>query len=558
MSPLASLAGWIDAVPWLHDAARPLAGTLLEASLRSTVLLALGLAAGALPGIPAARRHLALALALIGCLALPPAATVMPGWTAASLPDPAVWNLPPSFVHPAPAGPVAAGADIAAAAALPAAPRPAPWTTWLVLVWAAGALCVAARIVAGMIGAQALVSRARPVDSGPLADALTDGLYATGASPRTRLRIGHAGASPFTWGLVRPTVVLPRDAAGWPGGRQRAVLLHELVHIRRRDPLTGLCALGAAVLLWWHPLVWLALRRLGLEAERACDDGVLCSGIAASEYAGDLIGVARHVRRARRCAASPSLSGGRRALRTRVLSIVDPGRQRAGLDTARVFPAGLLVLCLVVAPLAGARVFARDDGATGGVTGAELAAVEDVLGEFADALRRGDDFETTRARFLTEDYFAVADRTLENLPRAEQRRILDNSIDVLLRSAPWRVAFGREVLGLEKDGDRYLLTQRLNLSAVGRDGGRIELVQDDLQTVELVARDGRLLIDGIDGALGVGRMDVDNPYGPIFIVTVAEAGTVTPSGPLLFKSFPARYGKGGLTTLETTIDDLSD
>jgi hypothetical protein len=42
---------------------------------------------------------------------------------------------------------------------------------------------------------------------------------------------------------------------------------------------------------WFHPLIWIAWRRLALEVERACDDAVLGRSEAAA-YAGQLVGLA--------------------------------------------------------------------------------------------------------------------------------------------------------------------------------------------------------------------------------------------------------------------------
>ncbi|MCA9255351.1 MAG: hypothetical protein KDA33_06920 [Phycisphaerales bacterium] len=70
----------------------------------------------------------------------------------------------------------------------------------------------------------------------------------------------------------RPKLVLPM--ALWseldPAGR-RAVIMHELAHLRRWDHLTHWfdCLIG--VLYWWHPVVWWIRVRLRDEAENACD-----------------------------------------------------------------------------------------------------------------------------------------------------------------------------------------------------------------------------------------------------------------------------------------------
>ena len=63
----------------------------------------------------------------------------------------------------------------------------------------------------------------------------------------------------------------------------QAVLLHELAHLRRRDPLWQLVAHCGLALHWFNPLAWFAVRRLRIEQERACDDFVLRAGIRASE-----------------------------------------------------------------------------------------------------------------------------------------------------------------------------------------------------------------------------------------------------------------------------------
>ena len=95
---------------------------------------------------------------------------------------------------------------------------------------------------------------------------------------------------PVTWGIVYPVILLPSSAGQWDEEQRIAVLTHELAHVKRFDALTQLLAQLALALLWFHPLVWMAVRRMRLEREHACDDFVLVAGARASRYADDLLG----------------------------------------------------------------------------------------------------------------------------------------------------------------------------------------------------------------------------------------------------------------------------
>jgi beta-lactamase regulating signal transducer with metallopeptidase domain len=82
--------------------------------------------------------------------------------------------------------------------------------------------------------------------------------------------------SPATCYWLRSHVLLPTELIPHLDNDQLAdVLRHELTHVRRHDYLWDrLAALGCR-LVFFHPLVWLAYRRLRWERELACDHAVV-------------------------------------------------------------------------------------------------------------------------------------------------------------------------------------------------------------------------------------------------------------------------------------------
>ncbi|MCI0364355.1 MAG: hypothetical protein L0219_10760, partial [Phycisphaerales bacterium] len=78
--------------------------------------------------------------------------------------------------------------------------------------------------------------------------------------------------SPLVWCGPRKCLILPDDL--WNNlddvGR-RAVLTHELAHLKRRDHWVCWAEMIVGCLYWWHPLVWWIRRRLRDEADFCCD-----------------------------------------------------------------------------------------------------------------------------------------------------------------------------------------------------------------------------------------------------------------------------------------------
>ncbi len=98
-------------------------------------------------------------------------------------------------------------------------------------------------------------------------------IFAIPEEIRTKIKLRDAAIpSPFVFGIFRPTVVMPAHA----GNKEDIcfALMHELLHIERKDLLTKTIAESVAVLHWFNPFAWVIRNKVTLACENACDEAV--------------------------------------------------------------------------------------------------------------------------------------------------------------------------------------------------------------------------------------------------------------------------------------------
>jgi len=156
--------------------------------------------------------------------------------------------------------------------------------------------------------------------------------------------------TPAVFGLFRPTLLVPRSwLARAPTLRDEHALAHELAHVRRGDLwLDELCALVRA-LLWFHPLVWLATRRIHALGELACDQTVARAlGAEARAYRDTLVLAARPLLAAPAPAGLRAFLGHPNAMVVRIerleRAVVRPLGLVRGASAALLFVLGACVL----------------------------------------------------------------------------------------------------------------------------------------------------------------------------------------------------------------------
>lgn len=114
---------------------------------------------------------------------------------------------------------------------------------------------------------------------------------------RSSVLVSDAIDSPVTFGIQKPIIILPAKFDELSKDHQRAILSHELLHIRRRDWLFIIGEETVRSFFWFHPAIWWVLGRIRLSREQAVDQQVvkLCGN--RQPYLDSLLEFARTQRR---------------------------------------------------------------------------------------------------------------------------------------------------------------------------------------------------------------------------------------------------------------------
>ena len=148
-----------------------------------------------------------------------------------------------------------------------------PEGSWLGAAWLAGAAIVALSSVFQFAALRRLTASARF----EIRDGWRDAFESIARDLRLEqlARLGHSAAVevPTVFGWLAPVVLVPLSSC-IPLSRDemRAILAHELAHIRRRDYLVNVVQKVVEALLFFHPATWWLSRRIRVEREYCCDD----------------------------------------------------------------------------------------------------------------------------------------------------------------------------------------------------------------------------------------------------------------------------------------------
>ena len=156
----------------------------------------------------------------------------------------------------------------------------------VVIFWGLVALIFIIRLIGGIIALNRLTNSAIPIPQIALPFS---------ASSKVLVKESNRIDTPMTWGFFRPVILIPQFDQNLEGEQLETILVHEHAHIERKDFLLHLLTLLAGCLYWFNPLYWVLKKRQTLEREKACDELVLSKGWHPTDYASQLVSIARTI-----------------------------------------------------------------------------------------------------------------------------------------------------------------------------------------------------------------------------------------------------------------------
>ena len=159
---------------------------------------------------------------------------------------------------------------------------PMQWLAIIVTIatvmWAMGTMLLLMRMTIGWIRLAGILRRAEPIADPGYVAAFTKACALAGCNEeRTpRLVASDEISGPLAAGIFAGSVVLPKRLIAESSPAKLAeVLVHEVAHVVRRDPIVVLVQNLVAAIYWPHPLVQKLNRELAKAREEVCDNFVL-------------------------------------------------------------------------------------------------------------------------------------------------------------------------------------------------------------------------------------------------------------------------------------------
>lgn len=222
------------------------------------------------------------------------------------------------------------------------------WVTWLLAAWCMGAAAAAAGHARRLRRVRHLLARSETCHDAGVLELVRSWRSRLRIRRSVRVVVAESEVVPFTVGILRPVVCVPRAALGDRRFLEPA-LAHELAHVACWHALWLAAQHAVQIVYWFHPAAWFAGVRIAHERELLCDALVLQHrALPAPQYARSLLLASRM-----RAPDGPAfaLTASSRRFSMRIRNVLESARRRPPRRLAAAAVAA--GLALVVLPMSG-------------------------------------------------------------------------------------------------------------------------------------------------------------------------------------------------------------
>ncbi|MEM8670975.1 MAG: carboxypeptidase regulatory-like domain-containing protein [Planctomycetota bacterium] len=302
--------------------------------------------------------------------------------------------------------------------------RPMAWSNrvflLLLLAWCLGTCWKLLRFVVGWRRVGQMTQQAAVVNVDLVLRTFDQACQEVKPAVRPMLLTSSRVSSPVAAGIRRPVVILP-DAlvSDFSPCELKAILLHEIAHVARRDPSIVVLQSAVTSVFWFHPLVLWVNRQFAQAREEVCDNFVLRS-TNAQDFSRTLLSLAKQISSPELPAAVGMLNDW--SLESRVAGLLAKNRStETRLNRRAAATVGLLVMGLAAAGVC-LTISARADEPT--VDDEQISDSESEFGRISTQNMDGD--KPAKPATTGE---AVASRSGEPLPESTEFRFAGVVLD---------------------------------------------------------------------------------------------------------------------------------
>lgn len=153
------------------------------------------------------------------------------------------------------------------------------WRALAICAWLIGVAIMLLRAVCTAAGGARLRRQCRPLEDERILALVEQLRQSIGIARRVRVAVSQHISVPGVVGCIWPTLLLPVSmVSGIATDDLRAILAHELAHVKRYDYLVNFCQMLIEAIFFFNPAVWWISKQVRFEREACCDK----AGIAAT------------------------------------------------------------------------------------------------------------------------------------------------------------------------------------------------------------------------------------------------------------------------------------